>query len=86
MATSSILAAATALASTFSGQLLQPADAGYDDARAVHNGLIDRRPALIARCRAVADIVDMVKQARDLKLEVAVRGGGHDVAGRPTSS
>ena len=50
----------------------------------VHNGLIDKRPALIARCRGVADIVDAVKLARDQKLEVAVRGGGHNVAGRST--
>ncbi len=49
------------LSKTFAGQLLQPADAGYDDARNVHNGLIDKRPALIARCRCVADIVDAIK-------------------------
>src|SRR5881409_1505608 len=76
--------AVTALASTFTGQLLRPGDAGYDDARKVHNGLIDKRPALIARCRGLADIADAVKMARDRKLEVAVRGGGHNVAGRAT--
>src|SRR5215472_5982304 len=75
---------AAELASTFTGQLLKPADAGYDDARKVHNGLIDKRPALIARCRCVADIVDAVKLAREQQLEVAVRGGGHNVAGRST--
>jgi len=53
------------LAARFSGQLLQPTDAGYDDARRVHNGLIDKRPTLIARCRNVADIVDAVNLARD---------------------
>ena len=68
----------------FSGQLLQPADAGYEAARKVHNGLVDKRPALIARCRGVADVVDAVKLARKLDLEVAVRGGGHNVAGRAT--
>ena len=62
--------------------ILQPADAGYDDARRVHNGLIDKRPALIARCRGIADVADAVKLARTLNLEVAVRGGGHNVAGR----
>ena len=50
----------------------------------MHNGLIDKRPALIARCRGLADIVDAVKMARDHKLEVAVRRGGHNVAGRAT--
>src|SRR5271169_1643737 len=72
------------LASTFSGQLLQPADAGYDEARRVHNGLVDKRPALIAKCRGVADVADAVHLARKLGLEVAVRGGGHNVAGRAT--
>lgn len=72
------------LASRFSGQLLQPADAGYEEARKVHNGLVNRRPALIARCRGVADVVDAVSLARKLNLEVAVRGGGHNVAGRAT--
>ena len=52
------------LAPTFTGRLLQPADAGYDDARRVHNGLIDKRPALIARCHGTADVVDAVKLAQ----------------------
>jgi len=69
---------------TFSGQLLRPADAGYDEARTVHNGLVDKRPALIARCRGIADVVDAVNLTRKLGLEVAVRGGGHNVAGRAT--
>jgi FAD/FMN-containing dehydrogenase len=72
------------LAARFSGQLLQQADAGYDDARRVHNGLIDKRPTLVARCRNVADIVDAINLARDNNLEVAVKGGGHNVAGRAT--
>jgi FAD/FMN-containing dehydrogenase len=74
----------TTLAGTFTGQLLRASDPGYDDARKVHNGLIDKRPALIARCRGVADIVDAMKVARDHKLEAAIRGGGHNVAGRAT--
>jgi FAD/FMN-containing dehydrogenase len=72
------------LAPGFTGRLLQPGDADYEDARRVHNGLVDKRPALIARCRGVADICDAVKVARALNLEVAVRGGGHNVAGHAT--
>jgi FAD/FMN-containing dehydrogenase len=72
------------LAATFGGELLKPADVGYEDARKVHNGLIDKRPALIARCRGVADVVDAINLTRGLGLEIAVRGGGHNVAGRST--
>ena len=71
-----------ALAKSFGGQLLRPGDAGYDEARRVHNGLIDKHPAVIARCSGTADVVDAVKLGRDLGLEIAVRGGGHNVAGR----
>src|SRR5258705_6438326 len=79
-----VASAAAELAATFSGQLLKPADVGYEDARKVHNGLIDKRPALIARCRGTADVVDAIDLASRLGLEVAVRGGGHNVAGRAT--
>src|SRR5690242_7050818 len=72
------------LATSFLGSLLQPDDPGYDDARRVHNGLIDKRPALIARCQGTADVADAVKFARAQGLEIAVRGGGHNVAGRST--
>src|SRR6476646_9750362 len=72
------------LTPTFSGSLLQPTDPGYDEARRVHNGLIDKRPAIIARCRGTADVADAVKLARTLNLEIAVRGGGHNVGGRGT--
>jgi FAD/FMN-containing dehydrogenase len=82
--TSSLADTVVELASTFSGQLLRPTDAGYDEARRVHNGLVDKRPVLIARCRGVADVVAAVDLARKLRLEVAVRGGGHNVAGRAT--
>ena len=75
---------ATELAGTFAGQILTPADDGYNDARMVHNGMIDKRPGLIARCRGVADVVEAVNFARDQGLEVAVRGGGHNVTGRST--
>ena len=84
MSTSSLANAVTELAKTFTGQLLQPTDAGYEETRKVHNGLVDKRPALIARCRGVADIVEAVHLARTLNLAVAVRGGGHNVAGRAT--
>jgi len=77
-----LAAAVKELSATFNGQLLQPGDAGYDDARRVHNGLIDKRPALVACCRGTADVVDAVKLARSLSLDIAVRGGGHNVAGR----
>src|SRR6266545_139960 len=72
----------SSLAATFSGRLIGPGDADYDQVRAVHNGVVDKRPALIARCRGVADIVDAVKFARQTNMPVAVRGGGHNVAGR----
>ena len=63
------------------GPLLQPGDAGYDDARIVWNGMIDRRPALIARCAGVADVIQAVNFARDNHLLVSVRGGGHNITG-----
>lgn len=63
------------------GVVLQPGDAAYDDARAVRNGLIDRRPALIVQCHGTADVVDAVGFARDHGLLVSIRGGAHNVAG-----
>jgi FAD/FMN-containing dehydrogenase len=72
------------VAGRFSGHLLLPTDAGYDAARRVHNGMIDKRPALIAQCRNTADIVDAVRLAADSRLDVAIKGGGHNVAGRGT--
>jgi FAD/FMN-containing dehydrogenase len=70
-----------ALRSQLVGPVLSPSDAGYEDARRVHNGLIDRRPALIARCHGTADVQAGVRFARERGLEIAVRGGGHNVAG-----
>ena len=66
----------------FSGELLRPGNEGYDIARRVHNGMIDKRPGLIARCRGVADIVAAVDHARDAGAEISIKGGGHNVAGR----
>ena len=70
-----------ALAASITGRLLQPGDAEYDDARRVHNGLIDRRPALIVRCRTAADVAAAVRFATGGGLEISIRGGGHNVAG-----
>jgi FAD/FMN-containing dehydrogenase len=70
------------LARSTSGTILQPGDSGYDEARRVHNGSIDRRPALIVRCRTAADVAAAVRFARASDLEISVRGGGHNVAGR----
>jgi len=64
------------------GQQFRPGDDGYDDARAVYNGMVDKRPALIARCSGVADVVDAVNLARERALPLAVRCGGHSVAGK----
>jgi FAD/FMN-containing dehydrogenase len=75
-------ALATDLAGQVSGSVLRPDDSGYDAARAVYNGLIDRKPALIVRCRTTADVVAALALARRAGLEVSVRGGGHNVAGR----
>jgi hypothetical protein len=63
------------------GPLLRPGDAGYDEARTIWNAMIDRRPALIARCAGAADVITAVHFARDHRLLVSVRGGGHNVAG-----
>src|SRR5207249_1145226 len=68
--------------SGFSGSLLRPEDSGYEEARRVYNGLIDKRPALIARCRGTADVVAAVAFARESGLEFSVRGAGHNVSGR----
>jgi FAD/FMN-containing dehydrogenase len=66
----------------FSGAILTPDSPGYDAARAIHNGLIDKRPALIARCCSTADVVDAVNAARAAGFEISVRGGGHNIAGK----
>jgi FAD/FMN-containing dehydrogenase len=64
-----------------SGSVLRPVDDGYEGARRIWNAMVDKRPALIARCRAVSDIVSSVHFARDHALPLSVRGGGHNVAG-----
>ena len=69
------------LGGSFRGELLLPTRPGYDTARRIWNGAIDRRPACIARCVGMVDVVAAVRFARDHDLEIAVRGGGHNVAG-----
>ena len=63
------------------GELIRPGDGRYDEARKVWNGMIDRRPALIARCAGVADVIAAVNFAREQRLPVAIRGGSHNVTG-----
>jgi FAD/FMN-containing dehydrogenase len=70
-----------AFGASLRGGLIQPADPNYDVARKVYNGMIDRRPRLIARCADVADVMTAVKFGREQKLLVAIRGGGHNAGG-----
>ncbi|MFC9632558.1 FAD-binding oxidoreductase [Streptomyces mirabilis] len=65
----------------FEGQLIGPGDSGYDEARTVYNAMIDRRPALVARCTSAEDVSHVIGFARDHGLPLAVRGGGHHGAG-----
>jgi hypothetical protein len=73
--------ATEAFAAGVRGPVLRPGDESYDEARAIWNGLIDRRPALIVQCSGAADVVDAVNFARDQGLLVSIKGGGHNVAG-----
>jgi hypothetical protein len=77
-------AARRELAGGFAGHLIGPEDPGYEDARKVYNAMIDKRPALIARCARPEDVTDAVAFARDRGLDLAVRGGGHNGAGLGT--
>jgi FAD/FMN-containing dehydrogenase len=72
------------LRSAFRGSLIGPRDSGYEEARKVYNGMIDKRPALIARCVDVADVIAAVHYGRDNNLLTAVRGGGHNGPGLGT--
>ena len=74
-------ATVTEFKARFRGAVLQPDDAGYDDVRQIWNGMIDRRPSLIARCSSPEDVVQAVNLARTHDLLVSMRGGGHNIAG-----
>ncbi len=63
------------------GELIQPSDESYDEARKVYNGMIDRRPRMIARCADVADVITAVNFGRENDLLIAIRGGGHNGGG-----
>src|ERR1700751_3511042 len=63
------------------GGLIEPSDAKYEEARKVHNGMIDRKPRLIAKCKDAADVIAAVRFAHDHQMTVAVRGGGHNAGG-----
>ena len=78
------LASTEVLRTHHRGALITPETPGYDEARRVWNAMIDRRPALIARCRGAGDVIAAVNFARDNGLPLAVRGGAHSVAGRST--
>ena len=65
----------------FKGEILLPSDGAYDSARQIWNAMIDKRPAIIARCTTTSDVVCGVNFARDNGLLLAMRGGGHHIAG-----
>lgn len=80
----SLAAALRTLGTELAGRLILPGDDAYDDARRVWNGMIDRRPAAIVRAESVSDIGPTIRFARDQGLRLAIRGGGHNVAGNGT--
>jgi FAD/FMN-containing dehydrogenase len=73
------------LRTTFRGRVITPSDEGYDEARAAHNALFDRRPGMIVECTGTADVIDAVRLAADESLLLAVRSGGHSIAGHSAS-
>ena len=75
-------AAVDGLRNDFGGQIILPGDLGYDGARTIFNAMIDRRPGVIAQCANANDVVRAIHFGRELGLEIAVRGGGHSVAGK----
>jgi hypothetical protein len=84
MATTAQATAVAELSAALRGDVIGPDDARYDETRAVYNAMIDRRPAAIARCVDVADVIACVEHARRHGLRIAVRGGGHNGAGLGT--
>ena len=77
----SLQQAITEFRGQFRGAVIEPQDAGYEEARKVYNGMIDRKPRLIAKCTGVADVMAAVKMAKASGLRVSIRGGGHNAAG-----
>src|SRR5690349_6280019 len=75
------MSAISDFAATFHGDLLTPASPDYDAARKVWNGMVDRRPAIIARCKSVADVQAAIRHGREHNIPIAIRGGGHNAAG-----
>ena len=73
------------LAANLRGEVVRPEDDGYDAARAVFNGMIDKRPVMIVRCAGTADVIQGVNFARTHDLLLSVHGGGHSVAGNAVS-
>src|SRR6266699_1339221 len=69
----------TSFRDRFAGEIVLPDDDGYDAARAVWNGMIDRRPALVVRPTGAADVISAIRLARDEDLTIAVRSGGHSI-------
>ncbi|HET7512534.1 MAG TPA: FAD-dependent oxidoreductase, partial [Chthoniobacterales bacterium] len=67
--------------SRFRGEVLRPGDAKYDETRQIWNAMIDRKPALIARCTSAPDVVEAVNFGREHEMLVSIRGGGHNIAG-----
>src|SRR5262249_59812786 len=76
-------AAVQSLQPRLRGRLLRPGESDYDAARRVWNAMIDRQPALIARCAGTADVIAAVQFARERELLVSIRGGGHSAPGPP---
>src|SRR6185295_8555604 len=74
----SLQEAITEFRSQFRGRVIEPEDAAYGEARKVYNGMIDRRPRLIAKCSDVADVMTAVRMAKASGLKVSIRGGGHN--------
>jgi FAD/FMN-containing dehydrogenase len=74
------------LSSAIRGEIINPGDATYDEARKIYNGMIDRRPALIVRAADESDVISTVRLARERQVDLSVRGGGHNVAGFGTNN
>src|SRR5687767_9042455 len=77
-------AALSSLRETFAGELVLPGDAGYDSARAVWNGMVDRRPAIVLRPASSTEVSTAIGFAREQELAIAVKSGGHSIPGLST--